>query len=115
MRIRGLSANWDAGVYDLNGRRLLKRMAIHEGTGYFVLDVSRPWRFLAGNLVTASNPSAVVNLLALSQDGGEVLVHNPTDGEMAVIVRTQPDLTAVPVLHRQLTLGPGAEVTVIWP
>jgi len=115
LRVTGLNGNWDAGVFDLDEKKLVKRVAIYDGTGYLVLDTGRPRRAFIGNLLVADVQDVSINVLRLDRAGGHAIVHNPAPKPVETEVRLAPGLPDVPPLRRRIKLPPGAERYVTWP
>jgi len=110
--IEGLNPNWDAGVYDLEKNKLIKRVAISQddGRGYLALDISRSRSVFIGNLIIADNKNVKINVLKYGRDGISFLVHNPTPERIEVTVKTPLKLKGVPVVSRSFFLSKGETV-----
>jgi hypothetical protein len=115
LSVAGLNENWDAGVYDFDEKKLAKRVAIHEGAGYLVLDTSQARNVFIGNLLLADDPDAKINVLELGPVGGRAIVHNPTPGRMTTEVRLPAELADIPALQRKIALPGGGETEIVWP
>jgi len=115
LRVEDLNENWDAGIYDLNEKKLLKHVAVYNGAGYLVLDVGRPRDVFIGNLLVADKPEVRINVLEFGPKGIRAVVHNPAETEIAAVVKPAPGLPGLRAVQKRLKLAPGAEIEIKVP
>ena len=110
LQIRGLNPRWAAGIWREGGEVLYT--GIFEKTAWPRLDVSKPGKFYAGNLLTADNPDLVLEVVRWTKDRVQIEVHNPTDRPIEATVATPEEITSCKPLKRKLTVPPGATIYV---
>lgn len=105
--IAGLNERWDAGLIDLDTKRL-RRVGVFEGKGYLTLDVTaKPPRFAAGNLVVCDRSEVGLNLVETAE-GWAIDAHNPTENPLTVTISIPSHFSPVlPAFSKKVTLPPG--------
>ena len=111
--VQGLDEAWDAAIVDLQERRLLRHCAVWSLQGFLTLDVSRPRHVFIGHPVVADEAAGlIITVPRLSADGGEVIVHNPTDRRIETRLRTHPALSELLSWEEAIALDPGETRTL---
>ena len=111
--VQGLDEAWDAAIVDLQERRLLRHCAVWSLQGFLTLDVSRPRHVFIGHPVVADEAAGlIITVPRLSADGGEVIVHNPTDRRIETRLRTHPALSELLSWEEAIGLDPGETRTL---
>lgn len=107
LRVKGLNENWDAGLFDLDKQQLIKRVAVYQGMGYTLLDVSRKRRVVIGNLLVADDPNVLITLLECRSGELHFVIHNPAAQPVDTKVRTADALTEFVPFQARYVLGAG--------
>ncbi|OPZ85477.1 MAG: hypothetical protein BWY76_01396 [bacterium ADurb.Bin429] len=110
MQLRGVNANWPAGIWHEDGT--LAYTGIFEATAWPRLDVSKPGKFYAGNLLTASNPDLVLSIVQWTKDRINLEVHNPTDIAITATITSPAEITGYKALKHTLTIPAGTTTYV---
>ncbi|MHB9132374.1 MAG: hypothetical protein ACYDBB_14985 [Armatimonadota bacterium] len=110
LQIRGLNPRWVAGLWRDGSE--IAYTGVFEQTAWPRLDVSKPGKFYAGNLLTADNPDLVLEVVRWTKDQIKIEVHNPTDKVIEATVSTPAEITNYQPLRRKVTVPPGTTVYV---
>ena len=110
VKVRGVNPNWSSSIYDVPGKRLIRNIAVLEGTAYACLDVDRGLHVFIGNLVVADDERVVIDVLDAAGGTLRLTVHNPTAAPLTTQVHA--NCRAVGELDREVTLAPGATVAM---
>jgi hypothetical protein len=108
LQIRGLNPHWIAGLWRDGGE--IAYTGVFEGTAWPHLDVSKPGKFYAGNLLTADNPDLVLEIVCWTKDRIKVEVHNPTDKAITATITTPAEITNYKALQQKVTVPAGSTV-----
>ncbi|MHB9023494.1 MAG: hypothetical protein ACYC7E_04885 [Armatimonadota bacterium] len=105
-----VNGNWPAGSWRDDGA--VEYTGTFEGTAWPQLDVSKPGSFYAGNLITADQPSLVLEIIKWTKDAITIEAHNPSDAPLTATLRTPAKITNLYRLTQQITVLAGTSVTV---
>lgn len=110
IEVGGLQDKWEAFLYNTK-TRLLRPIPVVEGTGYVSLDVAAGADVLIGHPVTCDRPE--VKLVVLEAGGQwSVVLHNPTDQALDVVLTGTEGFPGVGGLRRTVTVPGRSSVTV---
>ncbi len=110
LQLRGLNPHWIAGLWREGGQ--IAYTGVFEQTAWPHLDVSKPGKFYAGNLLIADNPDLVLEIVLWNQQRISFEAHNPTDRAITATISTPAEITNYKPLHRTVTVPPGTTVYV---
>ena len=108
LQITGLNPRWSAGSWREGDR--VQFTGVFNDTAWPRLDVSKPGKFFAGNLLTADNPKLVLTLVKWDANTVSIEAHNPTNAPIAAIVTTQPDIAGYKSFTQPVTVSAGSTV-----
>jgi len=113
--IRGLNENWDAVAYDATTGKLLKHIAVHDGTGYFVIEGTEAREVAAGNALIADNPNVRINILKLSRNELVFALHNPLSERIDFAVSSSAAFRSELPYAARHSLAAGETLTIRYP
>ncbi len=87
LEFTGMNPNWPAGSWR-EGDALIAYTGVFEGRAWPRLDVGKAGKFIAGQLVTASEPAAKIDVVVWTKGRVKLDVNNPTDKPMKLTVQT---------------------------
>ena len=94
LKVYGVNPNWSTGVWDEDARALIPCGTL-DGAAVSSLNTrERISNVFAGNVIVCDQSDAVVTLLPDGTGQWKVQVHNPTDRDMTVNVRTPKGIKA---------------------
>lgn len=105
--VEGLNASWDAGVFDMRERRLVRRVPVANGAAY-VLVGGGPRDVVVGNLLAVDNPEVGITVLEMAAGRLRFVVHNPLERSVTTRVSVPDALRSAVDFAQTLTLAPGA-------
>jgi hypothetical protein len=105
-----VNGNWPAGIW--RDGETVEYAGAFEGLAWPLLDVGKPGRFYAGNLLTADNPALVLEIVTWTKDAITVEAHNPTDAPITATLQTPREISNYCALTRQVTVPAGTSVVV---
>lgn len=106
--VGGLQQCSDAAFVDLDERRMVRHCAVWETAAWLALEVDRPRRVFIGHPIIAGEAELlIITVASLSADGGEVIVHNPTDRRIETTLRVNPALAGLLTWQQGVALDPG--------
>ena len=112
LQIRGLNPRWPAGLWQDGGRVTFTGVFDIEQTAWPRLDVGKPGKFYAGNLLVADNPHLTLGLARWDDKGITVELHNSTAEPIEATVSTPPEITGYKTFRRKVTVPAGTTVYV---
>ncbi|MHB9024722.1 MAG: hypothetical protein ACYC7E_11205 [Armatimonadota bacterium] len=111
--IANLNPRWTAGVWrEDDPLNFTDQFGFIDGVGMTTLDVSRPTRFFAGNLISAENPNLFLSIEKWTKVGITVEVHNPTDKAITARLATPGEITGLYMLDMTVAIPAGTTVRV---
>ncbi len=87
LEFTGMNPNWPVGSWRA-GDELIAYTGVFEGRAWPRLDVGKAGKFIAGQLVTASEPDAKIDVVVWTKERVKLEINNPTDKPMKLTVQT---------------------------
>jgi hypothetical protein len=114
LKVYGVNPNWSTGVWDADANALIPCGTL-DGAAVSSLNTrERISNVFAGNVIVCDQNDAVVTLLPDGTGQWKVQVHNPTDRDMTVNVRTPKGIKAFHI-EKKVMVPAGGQVTFVHP
>ena len=110
LQIKGANERWVAGIWREDTG--ISYTGILEGSAWPRLDVSKPVKFYAGNLLVSDNKDLVLDFVKWTKDAVKVEVHNPTDKPIDATVLTPKEITDYKSLNKKVSVPPGTTIYI---
>ncbi len=108
LALQGVNERWPAGIWREGGQ--LDYTGVFEGQAWPRLDVARAGKFFAGNLLTASDPRLVLEIVKWDAAAIKIEAHNPTDTSIEATIATPTEITGLKAYTRKVVIPAGSTI-----